>query len=158
MVSHPKRDPYTVALPEGFNDIFPIYQNLLARQKDKDQIDFTQLLFNSNPYRILAGGLSPRGIEVLFKEFGKQINEKVTAKNLRQSCIFKWLIQEKPQSSIKEWMGVQPQYSLKPYNDLLASAPDEYIFIDISEATIIDPVKEEEEKAKKAARAKFYAK
>ncbi len=138
MISHPKRDPYTVALPEGFNEIYPIYKELLERQKNKDQIDFTQLLFNSNPYKILAGGLSPRGIEVLFKDFGKKLNDKITAKHLRQACIFKWLIQDKPQASIKKRMDVQPQYSLKPYTDLLESDPADYLYIDISEATIDD--------------------
>ena len=57
----------------------------------------------------------------------------MTAKSLRQSCIFKWLIKGEPQSTIKEWMGVQPQYSLRPYVEELEKHADIYTFIDIGE-------------------------
>ncbi|MFI5391555.1 MAG: hypothetical protein ACHQYQ_09350, partial [Bacteriovoracales bacterium] len=44
---------------------------------------------------------------------------EITPKNLRQSCIFKWLHQEHSEDLIKEWMGVAPSYSLKIYQDLM---------------------------------------
>jgi site-specific recombinase XerD len=133
LVSHPKRDPYTVKLPLSFNKIYECYQEALIKQKDINDISFDNLLFNANPYRILAGGLSPRGIEILFKDLSEKLNFKVTAKSLRQSCIFKWLIKGEPQSTIKEWMGVQPQYSLRPYLEELEKHTEIYTFIDIGE-------------------------
>lgn len=133
LISHPKRDPYTVKLPMSFNKVFDDYKEALEKQKNANDIDFNDLLFNANPYRILAGGLSPRGIEILFKDLSQKLNFKVTAKSLRQSCIFKWLIKGEPQASIKEWMGVQPQYSLKPYVEELEKNKLIYTFIDMGE-------------------------
>ena len=132
MVNHPKRDPYTIELSESFNTYFTDYKDLLEKQKNKDQIDFSNLLFNANPYKILSGGLSPRGIEVLFKEFSKKIEEKVTAKSLRQACVFKWISTGKSNTSIKEWLGVQPQYSLKPFHDLLKNEPDTHTYKEVN--------------------------
>lgn len=133
LVAHPKRDPFTVKLPKSFGELFETYQLALKKQKNLNDIEFDKLLFNANPYRILAGGLSPRGIEILFKDLGNKLNFKVTAKSLRQACIFKWLIRQEPHSSIKEWMGVQPQYSLRPYIDELEKNADTFTFIDIGD-------------------------
>lgn len=133
LVAHSKRDPFTIKLPKNFGELYDNYQLALKKQKSLNDIGFDQLLFNANPYRILAGGLSPRGIEILFKDLGKKLNFKVTAKSLRQACIFKWLIRGEPHSSIKEWMGVQPQYSLRPYIDELEKNADTFTFIDIGD-------------------------
>lgn len=128
MIAHPKRDPYTVTLPAIFDSIYWEYKEVLETQKHKDQVEFSNLLFNANPYKILKGGLSARGIEVIFKELSKRLGFVVTAKNLRQSCIFKWMNQGLTDSQIKEWMGVQPAYSLKAYKDLLSEEPDQYTY------------------------------
>ncbi|MCO4755082.1 MAG: site-specific integrase [Bacteriovoracaceae bacterium] len=117
MVAHPKRDPYTIPLPPGFNQFYLEFKETLEGQKEKDKITFSKLLFNANPYKILKGGLSSRGIEVIFKELSKKLGYQITAKNLRQSCIIKWINQDRPDSQVKEWMGVQPVYSLKAYKD-----------------------------------------
>lgn len=133
MVSHPKRDPYTILLPEGFNSIYQSYVELLETQKNNDQIDFDDVLFNANPFKILSGGISPRGLEIIYQDISKKVGAKITAKSLRQACIFKWIGQEHPQSSIKEWMGVQPIYSLKPYSDLFKEDPAKYHFAEIGD-------------------------
>lgn len=119
LIAHPKRDPYTVILPSSFAIIYKEYLELLEKQKNNDRIDFEDILFNANPFKILAGGLSPRGCEIIFKELSKALNEKITPRALRQSCIFKWIVQGHPHSRIKEWMGVQPVYSLRPYLEVM---------------------------------------
>lgn len=119
LIAHPKRDPYTVTLPTSFASLYKEYREFLEKQKERDGIDFDDILFNANPFKILAGGLSPRGCEVIFKEFSKLIGSKITPRSLRQSCIFKWIVQAHPHARIKEWMGVQPVYSLKPYLDVM---------------------------------------
>lgn len=129
MLMPEKRDPITITLPKQCTTVINNYIQSLEAGKNRDQLDFSELLFNANPYKILSGGLSARGIEVIFKEFSKQLNTIYTAKNLRQACIMKWIIQEIPDSRIKEWMGVQPQYSLNPYKDLLAENPSKYCFL-----------------------------
>tara|TARA_B100001971_G_scaffold215190_1_gene259634 strand:+ start:65683 stop:66642 length:960 start_codon:yes stop_codon:yes gene_type:complete len=131
LISHPKRDPYTNPLPAGFIDLFTEYKNLLKEQMHKDNIEFDNILFNANPYKILKGGLSARGIEIILKEISKRLSITVTAKNLRQSCIFKWLNYNINDSIIKERMGVQPQYSLKPYHQLLSDEPEKYVYKEI---------------------------
>jgi site-specific recombinase XerD len=132
MVIPPKRDPYTIELAPSFNKMFKEYINALSIQKAKQAIEFKELLFNANPYQILSGGLSSRGCEVIFKEFTKQLNADFTARQIRQSCIFKWLNQALPQARVKEWMGVQPQYSLTPYMNLLKDEPEKYKFVELS--------------------------
>lgn len=134
MVAHPKRDPYTITLPPKFERFYWQYMEELESRKQTDQIDFDNLLFNANPYKILKGGLSARGIEVIFKDISKKLDFSVTAKNLRQSCIFKWMNQKRKDSQIKEWMGVQPAYSLKPYKSLLEEMPDQFTYQEMEES------------------------
>lgn len=131
LVTPEKRDPYTVTLPPQFSSVFETYQDLLAEGKERDHIEFAQVFFNANPFKILSGGLSARGIEIIFKDLAKQLEFQLTARSLRQACIFKWLCQGVTQSRIKEWMGVQPQYSLKPFIELLQESPDKFAYLEV---------------------------
>jgi len=115
IVHHPKRDPYTIPLPEIFSDIYLAYKRALEEEKNRSQLNFDHVLFNANAFRIIAGGLSPRGIEMIFEEYRKKLIVEVTAKSLRQACVFRWLQEDNADTTIKEWMGVAPSYSLKLY-------------------------------------------
>jgi site-specific recombinase XerD len=117
MINHPKRDPYTVPIPAIFNEIYTDYIKELEELKKFSQIEFDEILFNANPYRILNGGLSPRGLEIIFEDLRKKLIITLTPKSLRQACIFKWLQDEVNDNLIKEWLGVAPSYSLKLYKD-----------------------------------------
>lgn len=118
MLTPPKREPYTIPLLELFKTVFLSYEVLLKRALKKVDIDYDFVLFNANPHRILAGGLSSRGLEMIFEHYRKKLMIVLTPKSLRQACIFKWLGEEKPESLMKEWLGFAPSYSLKPYSDL----------------------------------------
>lgn len=133
LISHPKRDPYTIPLPEGMSEYIEQYQEKMKIEMEKSDIEFTNFLFNANPFKILAGGLSARGCELIFKEINKKYDIKITPRNLRQSCIFKWINLGIAESTIKEWMGVLPSYSLKPYNDLIKQADQFSTFIELQE-------------------------
>ena len=117
LISHPKRDDYTISLPKIFSRAYQEYISLLDESKSETNIQFEEILFNANPYRILSGGLSPRGIEVVFEELRKKLMITLTPKSLRQACVFKWLQQKRSDTLVKEWMGVAPSYSLKLYKD-----------------------------------------
>jgi site-specific recombinase XerD len=114
-IQHPKRDSYTVPLPKVFERVYADYLVILEEMKRKSQISFDNLLFYANPYRIISGGLSSRGIEIIFEDYRHQLLITLTPKSLRQSCIFKWIQQEKNTSLIKEWLGLAPSYDLKLY-------------------------------------------
>ena len=133
MVEHPKRDPYTVPLPASFNADFLFYKTHYQQILKKEELEIEELLFNANPYKILAGGLSPRGTELFFEDLRKNIKSKITAKSLRQSCIFKWLNQNVNHSTMKEWLGVTPSYSLELYLEELKKNPTGKVFKDIQE-------------------------
>lgn len=133
LVEHPKRDPYSIPLPSSFNKDFISYKNLYTQFLKKEELTIEQLLFNANPYKILSGGLSPRGIELFFEEIRKHIKSDVTAKSLRQSCIFKWLNQNISHATIKEWLGVTPSYSLDLYLEELKKDPAGKVFKDLEE-------------------------
>ncbi|MEI8346910.1 MAG: site-specific integrase [Pseudomonadota bacterium] len=117
MVSPPKRDPYTIPLPEIFNHIWEEYSTLLTKMKMDAALTFDEALFSANAYQIIAGGISPRGVEILFEEYRKKLMIVLTPKSLRQACIFKWIQEKKNDTSIKEWLGVAPSYGLGPYKD-----------------------------------------
>lgn len=136
LIAHPKRDPYTIPFSETFNPVYETYLELLKDQKSHDRMEFDDVLFNANPFKILSGGLSPRGCELIFEEFSHVIDFKITPRSFRQSCIFKWLGQNKKESTIKEWMGVRPVYSLAPYKNVLSEDPEKYVFLELSDDKI----------------------
>lgn len=119
LVHPPKRDPYTVPLPEMAIQVIRKYQTQLKAVMAHQGLAFDELLFNANPYRIISGGISARGLEILFEEMRTKLVLHLTPKSLRQACIYKWLHQGHPETLIKEWMGVAPSYSLKPYRESL---------------------------------------
>jgi site-specific recombinase XerD len=115
LIHHPKRDAYTVALPKIFEKVYADYLVILDEMKQKSQITFDNLLFYANPYRIISGGLSARGIEIIFEDYRNKLMITLTPKSLRQACIFKWIQQQKNVTLIKEWLGLAPSYDLKLY-------------------------------------------
>ncbi|MGB0455116.1 MAG: tyrosine-type recombinase/integrase, partial [Bacteriovoracaceae bacterium] len=112
-----KRDPYSIPLPKVFENVYRKYYKQLKTIMEQQNHNFAHLLFNANPYRILAGGISSRGLEILFEELRTKLMLHLTPKSLRQACIFKWFHDGAPESLIKEWMGVAPSYSFKSYRD-----------------------------------------
>lgn len=131
MVEHPKRDPYSIPLPEIFTEDFLYYKNLYQEFLAKEDLEIDELLFNANPYRILSGGLSPRGTELFFEELRKELKSDMTAKSLRQACIFKWLNMNINHTTIREWMGVTPAYSLELYTEELKKDPMSKVYSDL---------------------------
>lgn len=115
LVEHPKRDPYSIPLPPRFTRDFDVYKKLYLEILKSQDLEIDELLFNANPYKILSGGLSPRGTELFFEELRREVKSDITAKSLRQSCIFKWLNLNINHTTIKEWLGVTPNYSLELY-------------------------------------------
>lgn len=131
LVEHPKRDPYSIPLPEIFNQDFLNYKtSYQAYLRDQD-MEIGDLFFNANPYKILSGGLSSRGIELFFEEIRKHLKTDITAKSLRQSCIFKWLNASIDHATIKEWLGVTPGYSLELYLEEFKKDPVKLVFKDL---------------------------
>jgi hypothetical protein len=104
-----------VTLPKIFEKVYADYQLILEEMKGRSQIAFENLLFYANPYRIISGGLSPRGIEIIFEDYRNKLMITLTPKSLRQACIFKWIQQEKSVTLMKEWLGLAPSYDLKLY-------------------------------------------
>lgn len=133
MVEHPKRDPYSIPLPAIFNKDFQLYKAKLSEYLKNEDMEIEELLFNANPYKILSGGLSPRGTELFFEDIRKEIKTEVTAKSLRQSCIFKWLNLNVEHTTIKEWLGVTPSYSLELYLEELKKDPSGKVFLELED-------------------------
>lgn len=113
-----RRDPYTLALPEIFTPLYQDYLTSLKEAQNKMKRPFDEVFFNANPYCIISGGLSPRGLEAVFEEYRKRPGLSIlTPKSLRQACIFKWITMGVSETLIKEWMGVAPSYSMKLYRE-----------------------------------------
>lgn len=106
----------TSPLSSNFFDIFIRYKKALQYEQKKINLKFDELLFNSNPHRILSGGISARGIELIFKNYSDDLKIKITPKSLRQSCILKWIQRDVKDTTIKERVGVAPDYSLELFH------------------------------------------
>jgi site-specific recombinase XerD len=128
LVEHPKRDPYSIPLSPMFNKDFQFYKTKLQEHLHHEGLEIEELLFNANPYKILSGGLSPRGTELFFEDLRREMKTDMTAKSLRQSCIFKWLNLNVPHATIKEWLGVTPSYSLELYLEEMKKNPSGKVF------------------------------
>ncbi len=117
LVRPPRRDPYTIPFSALTRTKAQAYLQELDSQMGHDHLSFADLFFNANPYRILSGGLTSRGLEMIFKHYRARLNLTLTPKSLRQSCIFKWLHQNREEALLKDWLGVAPSYTLKTYRD-----------------------------------------
>jgi site-specific recombinase XerD len=131
--SHPRvlitpvsRDPYSIPLSTFATKIIKKYLTLLEQEKVYSNITFTEMLFNANPHKILSGGLSSRGIEIIMEDYRRKLSIEVTPKSLRQASIINWINKGHNDTTVKEWMGVAPSYSLKNYRDV----KDEYFYND----------------------------
>mgnify|MGYP003981350195 CR=1 FL=1 len=121
LVTPLKRDPYSIPLGPYTVEVIKEYIELLDAQKERDHQEFSELLFNGNPFHIISGGISPRGVEIMFEDYRRKYDVVATPKSLRQSCVFKWLHLGRSDSLIKEWLGVAPSYSLKLYKSHMDS-------------------------------------
>ena len=128
LITPKNRDPYTIPLNSFTAKVIKRYLYILEIEKNRSNMKFIEILFNANPHKILSGGLSSRGIEILMEEYRKKLSIEVTPKSLRQSAIVNWLNKGFNDSTVKEWMGVAPSYSLKNYKKV----KDEYFYNDLA--------------------------
>lgn len=126
MITPKNRDPYTIPLSNLTTKVIRCYLRGLESEKIRSSINFSELLFNANPHKILSGGLSSRGIEILMEDYRRKLSIEITPKSLRQSAIINWLNLGHNDSTVKEWMGVAPSYSMKDYKKV----KEEYFFND----------------------------
>ena len=112
-----KGNPYTVPLPDIFNQCYSLYKKSLNPFK---KLAFPEVLFNANIYAIVSGGLGARGIEMIFEGWRERLEiDSLTPKTLRQACILTWLGQNIPPATIKEWLNLAPSYNMAPYVECL---------------------------------------
>lgn len=131
MISSPKREPYSIEIPEQYREYIQDYLARYNEAMEKMNLELDDLFFNANPYKILSGGLSSRGTELVFEEIRKQIKTQMTARNLRQSAIFKWISEQIPANLIKERLGVAPDYDLRPYLETYEKSPQDFQYFSL---------------------------
>lgn len=122
LVEHPKRDPISVKVPMSLKKYYDEYLKLM-NEKDLELDENQYFLFNANHYSLVGQGLSARGIELLFKELTKKLTKPMTPKSLRQSGIIQWIVRGETDQTIRDWMGVMPNYSLQMYRDYTKNNP-----------------------------------
>jgi len=124
MIRPKKRDPYTIPIPAQYNTFLTSYlDHLKAYQNEKFQ--FKELLFYANSHTVLKGSLSPRGIENLCKNISNHLSIKMTPKSLRQSGILKWILNDTPEATLKEWLGVAPTYNFNIYKKYISDQKED---------------------------------
>jgi integrase/recombinase XerC len=128
-----KREPYSIPLSAAFKVIWKEYKTELeALWPGPGDVKFA--LFNANPYRILAGSLSPRGTELFFEDVRKMLKIDITARSLRQACVFRWMCLEVSESQIREWLGVAPDYDISLYVEAFNHPKERPIYLDLTYA------------------------
>jgi integrase/recombinase XerC len=132
LITPERRDPYTIPIPLFVGHFISSYIAELEIFKQRQGIEFEEIFFNANPYQIISGGLSARGLELIFQEWCRQLKLSVRPKSLRQSAIFRWIHAHHPEVVIKEWLGVAPSYSLKAYIEIAYEHAYDDHFLQIS--------------------------
>jgi len=128
LVRPDKREPYSIPLSAGFGDMYRAYKTNLNEHWNL-ALKPTRLFFNANPFKILSGSLSPRGIELIFETLREKTKTDITARNLRQACVFRWMNLMTPTSQIKERLGVAPDYDMALYNEVFNTQKPIYLDI-----------------------------
>lgn len=108
---HPEIDQ---ALPDFFEDLILQYLRSirLLGQETQGQDGF---FFNANQFQILDQKLTPRGVELIFKELSRKLKISITPKNLRQAGIYRWIHMGKSKKEIIRDLQVSPQYDINQY-------------------------------------------
>jgi site-specific recombinase XerD len=133
LVRPPKREPYTIPLSTHFKTLWKEYKaELEAQWPGPGEVQF--VLFNANPHRILSGTLSPRGTELFFEEIRKILKIEITARNLRQACVFRWMCEQVSESQIKEWLGVAPDYDISLYVSAFSDHKETPVYLGLTYA------------------------
>ncbi|MBY0515966.1 MAG: site-specific integrase [Bacteriovoracaceae bacterium] len=128
-----KREPYSIPLSSNFKTLWNEYMSeFKIHWPGPGEIRY--VLFNANPHRILSGSLSPRGTELFFEEVRKILKIEVTARTVRQACVFKWMAAQIGESQIKEWLGVAPDYDLSLYNQAFNATKETPVYLDLNYA------------------------
>ena len=128
LVRPDKREPYSIPLSPSFSEMFKTYKVTLMENWNLAQKP-SHLFFNANPFKILSGTLSPRGIELVFESIREKTKTDITARNLRQACVFRWMNLMTPTSQIKKWLGVAPDYDMALYNEVFNTQKPIYLDI-----------------------------
>lgn len=130
LVRPPKRDPYSIPTGPAFKELWKSYKTELeALWPGPGDVKF--VLFNANPHRILSGSLSPRGTELFFEDVRKHLKIDITARNLRQACVFRWMGQATSEGQIREWLGVAPDYDISLYVKAFSDAREKPLFLEL---------------------------
>ena len=133
LVRPPKREPYTIPLSSHFKALWKDYKaELTTLWPGPGEPSF--VLFNANPHRILSGTLSPRGTELFFEEARKLLKIEITARSLRQACVFRWMCEHVSEGQIKEWLGVAPDYDISLYVSAFTATKSVPVYLELSYA------------------------
>jgi site-specific recombinase XerC len=116
LIQPPRRSSYSIPINGKYAALIRNYFATLSVEQVKDKIEFPQIFFNSNSFKLISGGISPRGIEDIFKRISSATEVAMTPKSLRQSAVFRWIKEKHPLVNIKEWMGVAPSYNFSLYS------------------------------------------
>ena len=127
LIQPPRRGSYSIPLNGKYAALIRNYFAFLTIEQNKDQIDFPQIFFNSNSFKLISGGISPRGIEDIFKRISSTTQLAMTPKSLRQSAVFRWIKEKHPLTNIKEWMGVAPSYNFSLYSQFTQNHPEQML-------------------------------
>lgn len=98
---------YTRSIP------IPSYLNVLIKKIVKQ--DFSYIFYTGNPYILYNEALTPRSIEVIFKQYSDTFNIKITPKSLRQACITKWIYEKKSPTTICSYLGLKDKNIIQNY-------------------------------------------
>lgn len=112
MILKAKKEPYSIPIPEHLIKYITDYiQYYISTIPDHDDI----LFFGANINSIFKQRIEKRGIQRICQQYAKIIQVNCSSKNLRQSCILRWINEEVPEGIIKSRMDVAPIYDINNY-------------------------------------------
>lgn len=95
-----------------------LFQNVLELKRASIEKDY--LFLGHNRFGDLGSPITPRGIELLVKWFGKSHGfPLLTPRALRHSAAISWLKAGKSMKEVQAWLGLNTRYSLRVYEPLI---------------------------------------
>ncbi len=124
LIKPKRKDPYSIPISYEFKPLYSRYITALYKLESSfPPFTLSSLFFNANQHRPIGAKLSMRGIELIFFQWEKEYDVKITPKSLRQAGIMRWIQLGESSSQIKNWLGLSKHYSLAPFKKFAKDLP-----------------------------------
>lgn len=117
VIDFPGKSARTVEIsPDLYSGIQKIAQLQPAKDADREWI-----FQGFNKFGSLGGAITPRGIELLVKQYAPRLGlDDLTPRTFRHSIVLKWMKEGEPKDEIQKRLGLKSAYAFRVYDAMFA--------------------------------------